>query len=102
MPQKNNKKKLPDFSQMSTAQEVAFWDEAELTDYIDEVDIKRKKIKLQLKDKSTKSELVSFRLEEGDLIMLKSQARDIGVGYSTLLRMLVRRFLTQPDRMVGT
>jgi predicted DNA binding CopG/RHH family protein len=91
-------KKLPDFSKMTPKEEALFWDEADLTDYIDEREIVKNKLKLILKDSSAKDELVSFRLQNSDLVMLKTRAQKLGIGHSTLLRMLIRRFLTNPDQ----
>lgn len=90
-------KPLPDFSSMTMVEEVDFWDSADLTDYIDPQQIGKKRLKLKLTPTQPKDELVAFRLENRDLTLLKSAAQDLGVGYSTLLRMLVKKYLTQSN-----
>lgn len=90
-------KKFPDLSSMTMSEEVDFWDSADLTDYIDPKQIGKKRLKLQLKPVQPKDELIAFRLEKQDSALLKSAAQDLGIGYSTLLRMLVKKYLKKVE-----
>ncbi len=96
----NKIKILPNFAKMTSEEEVAFWDNAELTDYIDKKKIEKHKLKLRIKNRKAKDKLVAFRLEAEDLILLKGKALDAGVGCSTLLRMLVRKFLISSNDLL--
>lgn len=90
----NKIKLLPDFSKMTKEEEVAFWDTADLTDYIDPKEVNDHKLNFRVSERKAKDELVAFRLEADDLSLLKGKADELGIGYSTLLRMLVKKFLT--------
>lgn len=91
-----SKKDFPDFSKMTPEEEVAFWDAIDITDYVSKEDVG--KHTLTLRDSSAKDDLVAFRLESRDSEMLKNKAASIGVGHSTLVRMLVKKFLSDPQK----
>lgn len=94
-------KKLPDFKNMTREEEVAFWDNADLTDYIDVSEINKHKLNFRVSERKAKDELVAFRIETDDLSLLKGKAEELGIGYSTLLRMVVKKYLTDPHAGIG-
>ena len=86
---------------MTREEEVAFWNTAELTDYIDQRSINAHKLTFRTPERKAKDELVAFRLESEDLSLLKARAEEIGIGHSTLLRMLVKSILPIHERALG-
>lgn len=88
-------KTLPNFSKMTREEEVAFWETADLTDYIDSNELNKHKLIFRVGERKAKDELVAFRLESEDLSLLKGKADELGIGYSTLLRMVVKKYLTK-------
>lgn len=52
------------------------------------------------KQAQPKEELVAFRIARNDLVVLKGRAQELGVGHSTLIRMVVKKYLAE-EGVVG-
>jgi len=81
MTDQKKKSRIPEFK--SIEEEAEFWDTHSLADYEDEFK------PVRVKFASSLSEPVSFRLDAETLDRLRSIARDMGIGPTTLVRMWV-------------
>jgi predicted DNA binding CopG/RHH family protein len=81
------RKKIPAFE--NEAQEAAFWDVHDVTDYFDMDSAKR--VRFENLKKSTKS--ISIRLPVDMLEALKVKANAMDVPYQSLIKMLIKNGL---------
>ncbi len=81
------RKKIPAFE--DEAQESAFWDTHDVTDYFDMDSAKR--VRFENLKKSTKS--ISIRLPVDMLEALKVKANAMDVSYQSLIKMLIKNGL---------
>jgi predicted DNA binding CopG/RHH family protein len=77
--------RIPDFA--SRAEEAAFWDTHDITDYLDELKPARVRFAKNL------SEGITIRLDPQTLAELRSLAHRKGVGPTTLARMWILEHL---------
>jgi predicted DNA binding CopG/RHH family protein len=72
----------------------------ELADYFDRTDTSELPLEdaTEVKIERPELEQISIRLPKEDLAELKRRAARIGVGYTTLLRMILREHLRSPLR----
>ncbi len=76
------RKQIPEFG--SVEEESDFWDEADLTDYIDPDE---PPIEVEIGGRLANS--ISLRMDDGMLDALKKLAKKRSMGYQTLMRMWV-------------
>ncbi len=71
---------------------------AELAEYFDGTDAGDLDWQTETGDVIERPELeqISLRLPKQDLALLKKRAADLGVGYTTLIRMILRRYVHNP------
>ena len=81
------KSKIPEFA--SYKEEAEFWDTHDFTDFKDET------TPVQVKVSPHLSEVVPVRLAPEALIRLETEAKRMGIGTSTLIRMWVLERLHQ-------
>jgi CopG antitoxin of type II toxin-antitoxin system len=80
-------RRIPDFA--TKEEEAAWWDSHSITDYLDELE------PVQVRFAKNLSDPIAVRLDPGDRAELSRQAKELGIGPSTLIRMLVRERLKQ-------
>ena len=85
MTARNKKSRIPDFA--TREEEAAFWDSHDITDYEDEL----KPVKVRFADKL--SEGITVRLDPDTLEELRTRARRMGIGPTTLARMWILEHL---------
>ena len=81
------KSKIPAFK--SIAEEAAFWDTHDLTDFLDELTPVKVKVSRKL------SNILPVRLDDQTLSDLENEASGRGVATGTLIRMLVKEQLSR-------
>lgn len=79
------KNKLPDFNNMTYAQEAKFWDTHNLTDFDDETE----DVKIVFDLEKPRTETLVVRLQEDLKARLKQVAKRKGLDVSTLARMWI-------------
>ena len=83
------KEKLPDFSRMSDDEIAEFWDTHSFVDYWDEME------EIEVTVKRPPTQVVGLRLEKRDVEQIKRIAQQLGLGYSTLLRVWIKEKLRE-------
>ena len=81
------KKRMPTFD--SAAEEAAFWDEHDTTDYFEAEDWQH----LSLPDLAPSTKRITVRLPEGLLARLKAAGHRRGVPYQSLLKAVLYEWL---------
>lgn len=81
MNKKNAKNKIPEFKNYE--EEAKFWDTHDITDYLDEFRPAKVRFAKNLSDG------ITVRFDSGTLGLLRAQARESGIGPTTLIRMWV-------------
>ena len=80
---------LPNTSEMSIEEIAAYFDETDTGDLPLEEATELVIVRPEL-------EQLSIRLPREDVLELKRRAADAGIGYTTLLRLIVREYLRRP------
>ena len=79
--QERPRSRIPEFA--SREEEAEFWDSHDITDYLDELKPARVRFAKHL------SEGITIRLDAETLTALRTQAKDKGIGPTTLIRMWI-------------
>jgi CopG antitoxin of type II toxin-antitoxin system len=78
-------RRIPDFA--SKEEEAAWWDTHSITDFLDELE------PVEVRFAKNLSDPIAVRLDPSDRAELKRQAKELGIGPSTLIRIWVRERL---------
>lgn len=93
MTEQNKKSRIPDFA--TREEEAAFWDSHDIADYEDEL----KPVKVRFAEKL--SEGITVRLDPDTLEELRTRARRMGIGPTTLARMWILEHLHAEEKVGG-
>lgn len=80
-----NKRRIPEFASM--AEEAAFWDHNDATDFAADL----QPVEVAVAEKLSTG--ITVRLQPQDLEILRKKAREQGIGPSSLVRMWIKRLL---------
>lgn len=84
-------KKMPDFEKMSLEEIADFWETHDSAGYWDQME----DVTEQVRFKRRSEKIVSIRVAEDDLELLKQIAMEKGLGHTTLIRTWIKEKLRE-------
>jgi predicted DNA binding CopG/RHH family protein len=85
------KSRIPEFK--TYKEEAEFWDTHDFTDFMDELR------PVEVVYKPAHTEAITIRFTNKDIEDVRREAKDVGIGVGTLIRMWVKEKLSQKRRL---